>query len=117
MPVVEDLDRVTNHLLVLLEGELPADDKRDAFIEEIDKVLQIRDSLLPKLAPPFTEEEMALGKKVAIASELIPSKLEAYQKQMKQEWSHIQQSKKTVKAYGQTFAGISIDGMYYDKRN
>ncbi|WP_223701312.1 hypothetical protein [Sutcliffiella deserti] len=117
MPVVADLERVTNHLLALLNSELPAEEKRDTFIEEIDKVLQIRDSLLSKLSPPFSEDEMELGKKVAVASQAISGKLEAYQRKMKQEWSHIQQSKKTAKAYGQAYAGVSVDGMYYDKRN
>lgn len=117
MSVIEDLNRVTNHLLALLEGEFPADEKRDAFIAEVEKVLQIREALIPKLSPPFTEAEMELGKKVADASQLIPIKLEAFQKQLKQEWGHMQQSKKTAKAYGQAYAGVSIDGMYYDKRN
>jgi hypothetical protein len=117
MNIIENLDKVTTHLLTLLESPLPAEDKRDYFIEEIDKALQIRDSLLERLAPPFTEEEMAIGKRVAVSSQHIPEKLEAYQKQMKQEWAQIQQSKKTVRAYGQAYTAPTADGMYYDKRN
>ncbi|WP_078378908.1 hypothetical protein [Sutcliffiella halmapala] len=117
MAVVEDLHRVTTHLLTMLEEEFPAEDKRDPFIEEVEKLLQIRESLLQRLAPPFTEAEIELGKKVAQASQLIPVKLEAFQKQLKQEWSHMQHSKKTAKAYEKAYAGVSIDGMYYDKRN
>jgi hypothetical protein len=100
-----------------LENELPAEEQRDTYIAEIDKAFQIRDALLKKLSPPFSESEMVLGRMVADKSQRITPKLEAFQKQMKQEWSLIQQSKKTVKAYGQAYAGVSIDGMYYDKRN
>ncbi|MGM0837649.1 MAG: hypothetical protein ACQEV7_15940 [Bacillota bacterium] len=117
MTVVEDLDKVTTHLLALLENDLPAEEQRDTYIAEIDKALEIRDVLLKKLAPPFSESEMALGRMVADKSQRITPMLETFQKQMKQEWSHIQQSKKTAKAYGQAYAGVSIDGMYYDKRN
>ncbi|WP_417898906.1 hypothetical protein ABN702_00305 [Bacillus haimaensis] len=117
MTVVEDLDKVTTHLLALLENDLPAEEQRDTYIAEIDKALQIRDVLLKKLASPFSESEMALGRRVADKSQRITPMLESFQKQMKQEWSHLQQSKKTVKAYGQAYAGVSIDGMYYDKRN
>lgn len=117
MAVIENLDRVTTHLLGLLEGTLPDEEKRDAFIEEIDKVLMIRDALLKKLSPPFSESEMELGRRVADKSQRITPMLESFQKQLKQEWGQIQQSKKTAKAYSQAYAGVSIDGMYYDKRN
>lgn len=117
MTVVEDLDKVTTHLLALLENDLPAEEQRDTYLAEIDKALQIRDVLLKKLSPPYSEGEMELGRRVADKSQRITPMLERFQKQMKQEWSHIQQSKKTAKAYGQAYAGVSIDGMYYDKRN
>ena len=117
MNVVENLDKVTTHLLTLLDGPLPAEESRDAFLEKIDKVLQIRDSLLQRLAPPFSETEMTLGKKVALASQQITPKLEDFHKQLKQEWAQIQQSKKTAKAYGQAYSSPTADGMYYDKRN
>ncbi|MBM7618356.1 hypothetical protein JOC95_000198 [Bacillus tianshenii] len=117
MTVVEDLDKVTSHLLALLEKDLPAEEERDTYIAEIDKALQVREALLKKLSPPFTDSEQALGRKVADKSQRITPKLEAFQKQLKQEWGQIQQSKKTAKAYGQAYAGVSIDGMYYDKRN
>lgn len=117
MAIVEDLDKATTHLLALLENELPAEEHRDTYIAEIDKALEIRDALLKKLSPPFSDSELALGRRVADKSQQVTPKLERYLKQMKQEWSHIQQSKKTVKAYGQAYAGVSIDGMYYDKRN
>ncbi|MFE7060626.1 hypothetical protein ACFVAD_00575 [Sutcliffiella sp. NPDC057660] len=117
MKVIENLDKVTTHLLALLENDLPAEEQRDTYIAEIDKALEIRDALLQKLSPPFSESELALGRMVADKSQQITPKLEAFQKQLKQEWGQIQQSKKTAKAYGQAYAGISIDGMYYDKRN
>lgn len=117
MTIVEDLDKVTTHLLALLENELPAEEQRDTYIAEIDKALQVRETLLKKLSPPFSESELILGRIVADKSQRITPKLEAFQKQLKQEWGQIQQSKKTAKAYGQAYAGVSIDGMYYDKRN
>ncbi|WP_404347801.1 hypothetical protein LG311_18840 [Sutcliffiella horikoshii] len=117
MNVVENLDKVTTHLLALLDRPFPSEDNRDSFLEEIDKVLQVRDSLLQRLAPPFSETEMALGKKVALASQQVTPKLESFHKQLKQEWAQIQQSKKTAKAYGQAYSSPTADGMYYDKRN
>ncbi|NLP52692.1 hypothetical protein [Bacillus sp. RO1] len=117
MNVIESLDKVTIHLLTLLDGPLPSEESRDAFLEEIDKMLQIRDSLLQRLAPPFSEAEMALGQKVAVASQQVTPKLEMFHKQLKQEWAQIQQSKKTAKAYGQAYNSPTADGMYYDKRN
>ena len=117
MNVIENLDKVTTHLLTLLEGPLPAEDSRDAFLEEIDKALQIRDALLSSLAPPFSEAEIALGKKVALASQQVTPNLENFHKQLKQEWGQIQQSKKTAKVYGQAYSSPTADGMYYDKRN
>ncbi|MCG1021591.1 hypothetical protein [Sutcliffiella horikoshii] len=117
MNVVESLDKVTTHLLTLLESPLPAEESRDAFLEEIDRALQIRDSLIQRLAPPFSESEMALGKKVALVSKQVTPKLEGFHKQLKQEWGQIQQSKKTAKAYGQAYSIPAADGMYYDKRN
>ncbi|KMJ58991.1 hypothetical protein AB685_07920 [Bacillus sp. LL01] len=117
MNVIENLDKVTTHLLTLLEGPLPTEEERDSFLEQIDKALEIRDSLLQRLSPPFSEEEMALGKKVATTSQQITPKLETFHKQLKQEWAQIQQSKKTAKAYGQAYTSPTADGMYYDKRN
>jgi hypothetical protein len=117
MNVVDNLDKVTTHLLTLLDGPFPAEKERDVLLEEIDKALQIRDSLLQRLSPPFSEEEMELGKKVTVASQQVTPKLEAFHKQLKQEWAQIQQSKKTAKAYGQAYNSPTADGMYYDKRN
>lgn len=117
MSVVNSLDKVTDHLLALLDGALPPEEERDSFLEEIDKALKIREALLKQLYPPFSEEEMEVGKKVAVASQQITPKLESFYRQIKQEFAIIQQSKKTAKAYGQTYSGPTADGMYYDKRN
>ncbi|QFT90638.1 Flagellar protein FliT [Bacillus sp. THAF10] len=118
MGVVKNLEKVTIHLLTLLERPLPSEDeKRESFIEEIDKVLELRDQLISTLSPPFSEEEMMIGKKIALASQSIPSKLEAYQKQLKKEWGQVQQSRKSVRAYGKPYNAPTADGMYYDKRN
>ncbi|CAG9621442.1 hypothetical protein [Sutcliffiella rhizosphaerae] len=117
MTIVESLDKITSHLIALLESPLPAEEKRDSFMEEIDQVLQAREELIAKLSPPFSDIEMVIGKKVALASQEIPTKLEAFQRQIKQEWGQLQQSKKTVKAYENPYNAPTADGMYYDKRN
>ncbi|WP_096156611.1 hypothetical protein [Bacillus sp. FJAT-45066] len=117
MSALQDLSKVTNHLHTMLHEGLPPEEKRDEFIAKVDQLLQVRDVLMKKLQPPFLPEETALGRDVAKKSEQISGRLDHFYKNMKQEWSQIQHSKKTVKAYGVTNASLSADGMYYDKRN
>ena len=117
MSAIQDLSRVTNHLHTMLHGELPAEEKRDEFIAQVDQLLQVRDMLMKKLQPPFSPEETTLGRDVAKKSTEISGRLDIFYKAMKKEWSQIQHSKKTVKAYGVSNASIAADGMYYDKRN
>ncbi|MFC0561258.1 hypothetical protein [Halalkalibacter alkalisediminis] len=82
------IDRVIDHLLTYLNKGLPLEDKRDEFIEQIEKLLLVHETLMDKLAPPFSAVEIEVGKKVAKKSEIV-AHLNAYQQLMKEEFGLI----------------------------
>lgn len=115
--ILQVLDSKTDQLLALLSNKLPHEEERDAYIEKVNELLAERDELIKQLQPPFSPDELQLGRIVTEKGKQISPKLSSFQKLMKTEFAKVQQSKKTVRAYEQAYTGVSADGMYYDKRN
>jgi flagellar protein FliT len=104
---------LTNELIQLLENfEIDRDDK----IARVEVLLSQREILMGAIQPPFTPEEIEIGKKInqlnLRLSQLLKQEKAAVQKDIKD----TQNKKESNTKYVNPYQNLSTDGMFYDKR-
>ncbi|SER65140.1 hypothetical protein [Psychrobacillus sp. OK032] len=111
---LKDWKKVTELLTRILD--VREEDKRDAVIEKVDKLLTERDELQTAIQPPFTEMEQMFGKELLPLEEILQAKLKVYQKDIRLDISEQQKKKVSVNAYMDPYNQVYRDGTFYDKR-
>jgi flagellar protein FliT len=111
--VVIQFHLLTNELIQQLENfEIDRDDK----IARVEELLSQREVLMGAIQPPYTPEEIEIGKKVnqlnLRISQLLKQEKAAVQKDIKD----LQNKKESNTKYVNPYQNLSTDGMFYDKR-
>lgn len=90
--------------------------ERDEKITRVEELLDQRDALMKEILPPYTPEEMELGKKLiqlnARLTQLLLTEKISIQKDIK----GLQAKKESNTKYVNPYQNLSTDGMFYDKR-
>lgn len=107
--------RAATERLIQITVNMPAEE-REAVIEEINQLLDIREKLQPAIQAPFTEEENAYGKVLLSLEEQLQKRLTAFSKSIRIDIAENQKKKGTVQAYIDPYSQVFRDGTYYDKR-
>jgi flagellar protein FliT len=113
--VVSELFAVTKELHKCLHRPV-SKEQRDETIEEIQRLLDKRDSLMGQLQPPYSEEEQELGMQMVSLNEAIAEKLQQLKQQIQQDLKAIKQKKMANQNYMNSYQSLEIDGMFYDKK-
>lgn len=92
------------------------EEKRDAVIEQVNKMLDERDALQLLIQAPFTDEEMAFGQELLPQEKILQAKLKVYMKDIRLDISEQQKKKVSVNAYMDPYNQVYRDGTFYDKR-
>lgn len=109
-----DWQRATESILSLSENV--SEEKREAVIERIEKLLDVRDQLQPEIQAPFTKEEEAFGKELISLEDKLQKQLSLFTKGIRKDIT-ISQSKKTnMKNYVNPYGNMPRDGAYYDTK-
>jgi flagellar protein FliT len=105
--------QLTTELIQLLEN---TEVKRDNKITGVEELLNQRETLIGAIQPPYTPEEMEIGKKLnqlnGKLSQLLMLEKAAVQKNIKD----LQNKKESNTKYVNPYQSLSTDGMFYDKR-
>lgn len=91
---------------------------RESIISEITILIEKRGRMMEALAPPFSEEEKYLGKKVVKLNEEIERKMESLFEALKQDIRKVNKQKESNRSYINPYGNIkSTDGMYLDSKH
>ncbi len=92
------------------------EEQRDTVIDEINGLLDERDSLQTEIAAPFTPEEEELGKELVALEKLVASALASYMKLIRSDITAAQSKKEHVKSYVNPYGKVARDGTFYDTK-
>ncbi|MFC4322481.1 hypothetical protein [Litchfieldia salsa] len=113
---VEKLYRDTKQLIQLLENPVPKED-RDDYIANIEQMLESREQLMDKLNPPYTEEEMRLGKELIDDQKIIDEKFKMIKSQIQTDLNQLSKTKESNNKYTNPYQSLSNgDGMFFDRK-
>lgn len=109
-----DWKRATESLLLVLEER--KEEQRSEVIEQINKLLDVREQLQKEIAPPFTKEEKTLGKEIVQLEKQFQAKMNHFFKAIQQDISVAQSKKTHMKSYVNPYRNLTQDGAYYDTK-
>ncbi|QTD41194.1 flagellar protein FliT [Sporosarcina sp. Te-1] len=101
--------------LLLATAQLE-EDKRDAVIETVERLLNERDVLQKEILPPFTSEEEAVGRGLVDLEKQVLQSLSLYSKRIRADISATQSKKEHMKNYVNPYGKVARDGTFYDTK-
>ncbi|MGG3494936.1 flagellar protein FliT [Peribacillus simplex] len=113
--IIQTFHDLTVELLAVLEDRTIAE--REDKIERFTQLIDQRDALLSQIKPPFTGEEQQLGRATMLLNEQVDRMLYLQKLEIKRDIQEINKKKKSSNKYTNPYESLSIDGMFYDKRN
>lgn len=116
MSIVIELYQVTEALYSEVQKQESKDD-REEQIEQINKLLEDRQCLLDKLQPPFNKEENKLGQQIVQLNKVIDTQLQKIFNEIKVDIKELKVKKEKSTKYSNPYESLSMDGMFFDKRN
>lgn len=106
-------DTVT--LLELLENRSGVD--REEKIKLIHEYLGKRETEIEGLCPPYSQEEMELGKLLVHLNTKLQTLLEREKLFIQQDMKNLYSKKESNRKYTNPYESLATDGVFYDKRN
>ncbi|BCB05693.1 flagellar protein FliT [Bacillus sp. KH172YL63] len=92
------------------------DENRESTIEEVESLLEKRQSAIDSLKPPYTQEEQELGKQMVAWNGEIDQKLAQLRLVIKRDMNGLSKKKTSVQKYSNPYESLQHDGMFYDKK-
>lgn len=116
MEILAQFVEKTKQLQSHLEQGLPTDeDKRDAYIQAIDELLEERQQLLINL-PNLAELEAEMKQQLKDSESQLNRLMNNHSQQIKQDIKTLQLKKQKNDYYSNPYGNIAADGMFLDKR-
>ncbi|KJE28233.1 MULTISPECIES: flagellar protein FliT [Geobacillus] len=116
MGVVRDVWLVTKQLLEAVMAPWPPEE-REARMAVVDELLRRREALLPKLRPPYSEEEQELGCEIIVWNQEIEARLRRVCEEIRRDLRMAGAKRQATVCYAHPYEQpLSFDGMFYDKR-
>ncbi|MEY9869980.1 flagellar protein FliT [Peribacillus sp. B2I2] len=113
--LIQTFHDLTAELLGVLEDRTIAE--RDDKIERVTQLIDQRDELLSEVKPPFTGEEKQLGRATILLNQKVDHLLKLQKQEIQRDIQEINKKKKSSNKYTNPYESLSVDGMFYDKRN
>ena len=113
--VIRAFHDLTAELLAVLEDRTITE--RDVKIERVTKLIDQRDGLLSQIKPPFTGEEQQLGRAVLLLNQQVDHLLKLQKQEIQRDIQEINKKKRSSNKYTNPYESLSVDGVFYDKRN
>ncbi|MFS0595436.1 flagellar protein FliT [Peribacillus sp. S4] len=113
--VIRAFHDLTAELLAVLEDRTITE--RDVKIERVTKLIDRRDGLLSQIKPPFTGEEQQMGRAVLLLNQRVNHLLKLQKQEIQRDIQEMNKKKKSSNKYTNPYESLSVDGVFYDKRN
>ncbi|MGE6379088.1 flagellar protein FliT [Peribacillus muralis] len=113
--MIQAFHDLTAELLAVLEDMTNAE--REDKIRKIIELIDRRDEVLAQIKPPFTAGEQQLGRRTMLLNQQVDSLLKLQKQEIQRDIQEINKKKKSSNKYTNPYESLSIDGMFYDKRN
>lgn len=116
MNQLQKLYDVSKEMERMLHQEVSPKD-REAVIEQVNHLVEQRGALLNEIAPPYTVEEMQLGKMLVHLNKEIQAKMDTLFNELKIEMKQAKKQKKSNRTYINPYENVkSVDGVYMDSK-
>ncbi|MGE7670061.1 flagellar protein FliT [Peribacillus sp. NPDC097077] len=112
--MLQDFHDVTIELLTVLQDQTIVE--RDERIDRIMQLLDQREELLSQIQPPFSAEELQLGRQSMRLNQQVDQLLLLQKQEIQRDIKELNQKKKTSNKYTNPYENLSTDGMFYDKK-
>ncbi|TYS89293.1 flagellar protein FliT [Rossellomorea aquimaris] len=96
--------------------EQATDENRESTIEEVESLLEKRQSVLGTINPPYTQDEQELGKQMIAWNQQIDRQLAQLRLEIKRDMNGLTKKKTSVQKYSNPYEYLQYDGMFYDKK-
>ncbi|MGE6754513.1 flagellar protein FliT [Rossellomorea sp. NPDC071047] len=96
--------------------EQVTDENRESTIEEVESLLEKRQSVLGTIKPPYTYDEQELGKQMIGWNQQIDRQLAQLRLEIKRDMNGLTKKKTSVQKYSNPYGSLQYDGMFYDKK-
>ncbi|MFD1736753.1 flagellar protein [Bacillus salitolerans] len=97
--------------------QLPDEDSREPYIEQINDMLDKRDVIIKEVKAPSTDEERELGTEIQKLDHDIRIKLKTLFNQINMDLNKLKKQKNTHQKYTNPYAATSnMDGTFFDKK-
>ncbi|MFD2629161.1 flagellar protein FliT [Oceanobacillus kapialis] len=114
---LEPVYEITTRLKTLLNQEITAK-TREAMIEQVNQLVELRGEQLEHVTPPFSEEEKQLGQELVAMNRAIEEKMEKLFTELKTEMKQVKKQKKSNRTYINPYDKVRArDGRFMDSRN
>lgn len=90
---------------------------RDIRIEKLQNLLDRREELLKLIHPPFSQPEEELGRQLVELNQEVDILLQNQKQDIQQDIKQLNIQKNLNHKYTNPYESLSIDGVFYDKRN
>ena len=108
---------LTKSMISLLEQYKVTKKDRDQTMKEMDALIQQRDQHIAHFKEPYTEEEMAIGKKIIQMNERLELEMGRLFAEIKSDMKKVKQNKELNYSYIKPYGNIkTTDGMYVDDK-
>lgn len=108
--------QITESMQQLLIQDIDSQN-REEVIGIFQEKMEERGQLLEAIAPPYTEDEEKLGRKVVQMNQGIEQKMRYLFFALKNEMKQVQQQKKSTTSYSNPYKNVqSMDGMFLDQK-
>lgn len=104
----------TVELIGILES---AKVEREGKISQVQTLLDERESLLREMVPPYTPDEVEIGKKLISLNSKLLQLLQTEKIMVQKDIKNLHAKKESNTKYVNPYQSLSTDGMFYDKRN
>jgi flagellar protein FliT len=116
MSAVKILLEVTKNLFNHVKVGLPKED-RESYTERLNELLDQRQAIMNKLPTTYSEEEQRMGQMIVKMNEAIEPLLVRQFEEIKHNLSLMKKKKEKNVQYANPYQTLSVDGMYFDKKN
>ena len=99
--------------------QVPVTEKRDRYVEEIDRLLEERGTLIELMRPTFNIDQTNRTHNMLVELDKgIQERLQNIMNAIKHDMKVLQVAKKNEKQYVDPYSNVAVmDGRYYDKKN
>src|SRR5690625_48633 len=112
---LQNIYDITTNMLKLLNSL--DNNNREYIIQEITELIEKRDLMVKEVKPPYSDEELIIGKRVTKLNNTIQAKMDTLFNQVKQDIIQLKQNKSSNLSYINPYGQIkTTDGLYLDSK-